>query len=181
MVNCWLDRRTYFCLCLRFVSKDAARATKNEKLKKSRRRKIQPAPAAQDPRRSQWMIPVFCASRMKMDRSLLTLMATRVNPAIVIARPTQATDRNVKHHASLAGRTLRACAGSSMRTRTLRFHPQPTSISERLETFAGAPTQSKPAPAQPAPPPPSPSPHSPHQGLQPSQRRIVPLRQPTAS
>ena len=35
---------------------------------------------------------------------------------------------------------------------------QPTSISERLETFAGAPTQSRPAPVQPAPPPSQPIP-----------------------
>jgi hypothetical protein len=53
----------------------------------------------------------------------------------------------------------RSASASAPPTKTVPPTPsQPTSISERLETFAGAPTQSKPAPVQSAPPPSRPIP-----------------------
>jgi len=50
----------------------------------------------------------------------------------------------------LEGRSAPTLA-PSMRNTPPSTSPQPTSISDRLETFAGAPTQSQPAPVQPRP------------------------------
>jgi hypothetical protein len=81
----------------------------------------------------------------------LDLDGTRVNPASLSAdQRKRLIDMLSIMRPWLEGRPAPASAPATP--------SQPTSISDRLETFAGPPTQSKPAPVQPTPPPSQPLP-----------------------
>src|SRR6185295_324093 len=82
----------------------------------------------------------------------LDLDGTRVNPASLSPDQRKRLIEMLSvMRPWLEGRSAPASASAPQTPTTLSAPSESTSISERLETFAGAPTQGKPAPVQPAP------------------------------
>jgi hypothetical protein len=89
----------------------------------------------------------------------LDLDGTRVNPTSLSAdQRKRLIDMLSIMRPWLEGRSAPASASAPQTPTTPSAPSESTSISDRLETFAGTPTQSKPAPVQPAPLPSQPLP-----------------------
>jgi hypothetical protein len=126
---------------------------KKRKAEEEQEKKDQPASVSQ-PKTVTVDDPGLLRIKNENGSIALDLDGMRVNPASLSAdQRKRLIDMLSIMRPWLEGRPAPASA-SAPSTRNAPVTPsQPTSISDRLESFAGTPTQSKPAPVQPAPPP----------------------------